>query len=95
MCIALQNALLVAAAILSVTLASKLNSEHNPLVVNNEVGDFLSADMLVKDGLQNLADKLNLLSTILTTVIIVINAGIVAVWTLTKIGKKFTWMKVL
>ena len=95
MCLALQNALLAAAAILSVTLASRLSSEHNPLVVNNEVGDFLSADMLVKDGLQNLADKLDLLSTILTTVIIVTNSGIVAVWTLTKFGHKTTWMKVL
>ena len=91
----LQNALLVAGAILSVALASRLSSSHNPLVVNNEVGDFFSADMLVKDGLQSLASKLNLLSTILSSIIIVINSGIVAVWTLTKIGDKTTWMKVI
>ena len=91
----LQNALLMAGAILSIILASRLNSRNNPLIVNNEVGGFLSADMLVEDGLQSLGHKLNLLSAILTTAIIVINSGIVVVWTLTKVGDKTTWMKVI
>ena len=90
----LQNFFLVACAIISVCFAIKLGGEHNPLVVNNEVGESVSPDMLVKDGLESLGEKLTLLSNLLVAIISVMTFGIVAVWCFTKIGDKAGWMKV-
>ena len=89
-----QNGLVLAGAVLSVALAFKLDGKHNPLIVNNVVGESASAGMLIEEGLRSLIDKLDLLSKLLVAVISVTAFSIVAVWCFTKIGDKAGWMRV-